>query len=64
VLKREREAGDGVGDVRRWLGGVGVGADLEVEVGRGWSQADVAIELGGWLKAKDRLGSSSQGKTK
>ncbi|KIM86641.1 hypothetical protein PILCRDRAFT_64773, partial [Piloderma croceum F 1598] len=56
VLKREREAGDGIEDVRRWLGGGEV--DLGMEVGRGWSRAEVAIELGGWLKAKDRLGSS------
>ena len=62
MLKREREAADGVGEVRRWLGEVGVGVDLEA--GRGWSQAEVVIELGGWLKAKDRLTSSSQGKTK
>lgn len=64
MLKREREAGDGIEDVRRWLRGVGVGVDVDVDVGRGWSRAEVAIELGGWLKAKDRLGSSSQGKVK
>ena len=66
VLKREREAGEGVGDVWRWLGDgagarMGAGEGERVEVGRGWSRAEVAMELGGMLNARDRLGSSSLG---
>jgi cell cycle checkpoint protein len=60
VLKREREGADGVGDVRRWLSDVGVGDGVGVGVG-GWSRAEVAMELGGVLKMRDRL-PSSQGK--
>ena len=70
ALKREREAADGVGDVRGWLGDVALGfGGGALGVGTGaarWSRAEVAVELGGWLKAIDRVGSSvpaSQGIT-
>ena len=64
MLKKEREAMDGVADVRRWLGDVSLGmgsnggsrdkdndCTASWRVG-GWSRAEVAMELGGVLKAE------------
>jgi cell cycle checkpoint protein len=44
---------ESVGDVVTWLGHGG--ANDERVPGR-WTHADVAIELGGWLRAVDRIG--------
>ncbi|KZT63178.1 P-loop containing nucleoside triphosphate hydrolase protein [Daedalea quercina L-15889] len=49
-LQRERDAEDGLRDVQDWL-------LRDVEFGAGaWSRRDVALELGGVLKARDLLG--------
>ncbi|OAX32204.1 hypothetical protein K503DRAFT_870274 [Rhizopogon vinicolor AM-OR11-026] len=51
VRKKEQAAWEGVGDVAGWLGHVG--ASDEHVPGR-WTHADIAVELGGWLRAADR----------
>ena len=59
VRTRELEASDAVWDVLGWLGkDVAVGGDTDegessVSVGK-WTHANVATELGGWLRAFDR----------
>lgn len=70
MLKRERDATDGVSDVRRWLTDLSLGlttgsnggdASPNWRVG-GWSRTEIATELGGVLKAIDRQHQiSSQG---
>jgi len=53
VRNKEQDALEGVGDVVTWLGHGG--ASDERAPGR-WTHADVALELGGWLRAVDRTG--------
>ncbi|KAG2343137.1 Rad17-domain-containing protein [Suillus weaverae] len=53
VRNKEQDALEGVGDVASWLGHGG--ASDEHAPGR-WTHADVAVELGGWLRAVDRTG--------
>lgn len=53
MRKKEQDALEGVGDVATWLGHGG--ASDEHAPGR-WTHADVAVELGGWLRAVDRTG--------
>ncbi|KAG1876848.1 Rad17 cell cycle checkpoint protein-domain-containing protein [Suillus tomentosus] len=53
VRNKEQDALEGVGDVMTWLGHGG--ASDERAPGR-WTHADVALELGGWLRAVDRTG--------
>ena len=59
VRTKELEASDAVWDVLGWLGkGVVVSGDTDeeassVSAGR-WTHANVATELGGWLRALDR----------
>ncbi|KAG1776322.1 Rad17 cell cycle checkpoint protein-domain-containing protein [Suillus placidus] len=53
VRNKEQDALEGVGDVATWLGHGG--ASDEHAPGR-WTHADVAVELGGWLRAVDRTG--------
>ena len=59
VRAKELEASDAVWDVLGWLGkGVAVSGDTDegassVSAGR-WTHANVATELGGWLRALDR----------
>lgn len=53
VRNKEQDAMESVGDVVTWLGHGG--ANDERVPGR-WTHADVAIELGGWLRAVDRIG--------
>jgi cell cycle checkpoint protein len=66
VLKRERVGMDAVRDARRWLCNVGLGSGVDLGMGDGevggWSQVEIVIELGGVLKARDRVISSSRGK--
>ncbi|KAG2064310.1 hypothetical protein BDR04DRAFT_1084552 [Suillus decipiens] len=51
VRNKEHDALEGIGDVVTWLGH-GKASD-ECAPGR-WTHADVAVELGGWLRAVDR----------
>lgn len=53
VRNKEQDALEGVCDVATWLGHGG--ASDEHAPGR-WTHADVAVELGGWLRAVDRTG--------
>ncbi|KAG2156755.1 Rad17 cell cycle checkpoint protein-domain-containing protein [Suillus bovinus] len=53
VRNKEQDASEGVGDVVTWL--AHGGADGERAPGR-WTHADIAVELGGWLRAVDRTG--------
>ncbi|KAG2117372.1 Rad17 cell cycle checkpoint protein-domain-containing protein [Suillus discolor] len=53
VRNKEQDALEGVGDVVTWLGQGG--ASDERAPGR-WTHANVALELGGWLRAVDRTG--------
>ncbi|KAG1876283.1 Rad17 cell cycle checkpoint protein-domain-containing protein [Suillus subluteus] len=53
VRNKEQDAMEGVGDVTTWLGHGG--ASDEHTSGK-WTHADVAVELGGWLRAVDRTG--------
>lgn len=58
VRARELEAADAVGDVLGWLGrgmddGASSSSSSSVSVGN-WTHANVATELGGWLRALDR----------
>lgn len=53
VRNKEQDALEGIGDVATWLGHGG--ASDECAPGR-WTHADVAVELGGWLRAVDRTG--------
>lgn len=61
VLKKEKDAMDGVRDVREWLVEKSEGSDMNVG---GWNRLDIALEMGGVLKARDRYKSSIQGSFK
>lgn len=52
VRNKEQAAWGGVEDVATWLGD---GGSDERVPGR-WIHADIAVELGGWLRATDRFG--------
>ncbi|KAG1745261.1 Rad17 cell cycle checkpoint protein-domain-containing protein [Suillus lakei] len=55
VRNKEQDALEGLGDVATWLGHGG--ASDERAPGR-WTHADIAVELGGWLRAVDRPGNA------
>ncbi|KAF9462541.1 Rad17 cell cycle checkpoint protein-domain-containing protein [Collybia nuda] len=58
-LQKEKNAWDAVRDARGWVLGEGIiqGTNRESSwAAGGWSRTDVAIELGGILKAKDAVG--------
>jgi len=52
VRNKEQEAWEGVGDVAAWLGHGGA-SDERAPVK--WTHEDIAVELGGWLRAVDRF---------
>ncbi|KAG1736111.1 Rad17 cell cycle checkpoint protein-domain-containing protein [Suillus paluster] len=55
VRNKEQDALEGVGHVAAWLGHGG-GSD-ECAPGR-WTHGNIAVELGGWLRAVDRPGNA------
>ncbi|KAF8066926.1 Rad17 cell cycle checkpoint protein-domain-containing protein [Lyophyllum atratum] len=55
-LQQEKKAWDGVRDAQLWAVGDGTG---QADQRSGWSHAEVAMELGGVLKARDTVNTSS-----
>ncbi|KAI6043951.1 Rad17 cell cycle checkpoint protein-domain-containing protein [Pisolithus marmoratus] len=71
IRTKELQAWDAVGDIASWLTHVAAnsssgdtshswGKDDVTSIGR-WTHADIAMELGGWLRAMDQSGSSLDG---